>query len=47
MIRRGYFTHSGFVGFIGSKSMLFADESEYNDYLQSLEKTEENEETAS
>ena len=47
MRRRGYFTHSGFVGYVGSKQILFADESEYDDYLRELEQSESKEESAS
>ena len=34
---RGYFTAAGFYGKVGDRYMLFADESEYYEYMEDEE----------
>ena len=31
---KGYYTHSGYMGWIGKKYMLFASEADYKEYMR-------------
>ena len=38
---KGYSTASGYMGYVEGKYMLFSDESEYFEYMEETEATEE------
>ena len=47
MTPSGYFVGSGFVGFVRGEKMLFADESDYREYLSGEEPEDNGDESAS
>ena len=36
----GYFTHSGYMGYVDSRYMLFASEEDYEEYVEDLMREE-------